>query len=364
YLGGGSLGYGGNQGNGIALDLSGNVYVAGSTSTPDFPTFNALQQQLNGFSNAFVTKLLNQPSPGIAVAPMSIDFGGVVVGGKSSSQTITVTNNGVAPLVLSGIEANDVTYPAHDFSQTNNCSQAIAPSANCTIQATYAPSQPNSESGVLIILNNALLVPEVIPLSGVGQSFSLQGSPSTQTVSPGQDATFALTVGPVDGFNQQVSLACSGSPAGTNCSISPPKVTLDGKNPSNATLTVKTTASSAMIGNANLFQRSLAASVNSRWPLLLEWVGMVTIVLLPQARTRFHGDIRARTIALVVTYFAFAFVPACGGGATGGGNSRSGGNGGTGGSTPTIYTITVTAAPTSTPTAMQTTQFTVTVSGS
>jgi hypothetical protein len=41
----------------VATDASGNVYVVGRTSSPDFPTLNAIQTQLRGGSDAFLTKL-------------------------------------------------------------------------------------------------------------------------------------------------------------------------------------------------------------------------------------------------------------------------------------------------------------------
>jgi hypothetical protein len=52
--------FGGSQpeiGFDIAVDAAGNAYLTGSTSSPDFPTLNAVQPTLNGGSDAFVTKL-------------------------------------------------------------------------------------------------------------------------------------------------------------------------------------------------------------------------------------------------------------------------------------------------------------------
>jgi Bacterial Ig-like domain (group 3)/Abnormal spindle-like microcephaly-assoc'd, ASPM-SPD-2-Hydin/Beta-propeller repeat len=52
YLGGSANDYGW----GIAVDSAGNAYVTGYTESTDFPTVNAIQQDLRGQADAFVTK--------------------------------------------------------------------------------------------------------------------------------------------------------------------------------------------------------------------------------------------------------------------------------------------------------------------
>ena len=58
YLGGsgGSLGYP-ESGQGIALDAQGNAYIAGTTSSANFPQLHAFQTALSGAADAFVTKM-------------------------------------------------------------------------------------------------------------------------------------------------------------------------------------------------------------------------------------------------------------------------------------------------------------------
>ena len=53
YLGGNDE----DEGNGIAVDSSGNAYITGMTSSTDFPTTAGAFQTVNGDSDAFVTKL-------------------------------------------------------------------------------------------------------------------------------------------------------------------------------------------------------------------------------------------------------------------------------------------------------------------
>jgi hypothetical protein len=58
YLGGGDS----DQGDGIAVDGSGNAYVTGNTWSTDFPTENPYMNDLNGVQDAFVTKLSSSGS--------------------------------------------------------------------------------------------------------------------------------------------------------------------------------------------------------------------------------------------------------------------------------------------------------------
>jgi hypothetical protein len=53
YLGG----IGSEGGSGLAVDQAGNVYLTGGTISADFPTVNALQPNLRGVEDAFITKL-------------------------------------------------------------------------------------------------------------------------------------------------------------------------------------------------------------------------------------------------------------------------------------------------------------------
>lgn len=52
YLGGSGV----DRGTGVAIDAAGNMYLAGSTDSPNFPTRNALQPDHKGGGDAFVSK--------------------------------------------------------------------------------------------------------------------------------------------------------------------------------------------------------------------------------------------------------------------------------------------------------------------
>jgi hypothetical protein len=84
YLGGS----GGDNGNGIAVDSAGNVYVAGGTSSIDFPTMNPMQAANDGYSNAFVAKL----SPSGGALASSTYMGGSIYDAATGIATDGVGN--------------------------------------------------------------------------------------------------------------------------------------------------------------------------------------------------------------------------------------------------------------------------------
>jgi hypothetical protein len=58
-------------------------------------------------------------------------------------------------------------------------------------------------------------------------------------VSQNGSVTSAITIASANGFNQAVSLSCSGAPRNATCSVSPPSVTPSGTTPGTATLTIQ-----------------------------------------------------------------------------------------------------------------------------
>jgi hypothetical protein len=121
----------------------------------------------------------------------------------------------------------------------------LAAEASCTLSVTFTPTVAGGRSGTLIIADNAAGSPRTVSLSGIGQDFSLGAFTTARAVSPGMTARFNLLLMPRGGFQQTVSLACSGAPAGATCSVSPSSVTPNGVNNVSVALEVVTTAPAA-----------------------------------------------------------------------------------------------------------------------
>jgi Abnormal spindle-like microcephaly-assoc'd, ASPM-SPD-2-Hydin/Beta-propeller repeat len=180
YLGGAAT----EQGNAISVDTSGNIYVAGTTQSVDFPVFPAtVVQPLPGHgTDAFVTLINGASFPQASLSAGSLSFGTQNVGTSSATKTITLSNTGNGSLSIASI---GMVATAGDFSQTNNCGTSLTPVGGsrdqCTIIVTFTPTVGGSRTDVLQVVDNSNNSPQIVSLSGNGivVQGSLQLSPTT-----------------------------------------------------------------------------------------------------------------------------------------------------------------------------------------
>src|SRR5262249_61862618 len=105
YLGGAST----DSGNGIALDLSGNIFIGGTTQSVDFPIVPTAAPTPGktvyggGTTDAFVTLINGASFPLASVSPAALNFGTQNLGTTSAAQTVTLRNTGRGILNISTI---------------------------------------------------------------------------------------------------------------------------------------------------------------------------------------------------------------------------------------------------------------------
>ncbi|XOV80325.1 MAG: choice-of-anchor D domain-containing protein [Aestuariibacter sp.] len=92
------------------------------------------------------------------------DFQQVNVG-QSATRTFTLSNTGDQALQI-----GNITAPASPFTlSSDNCSSTtLAPTANCTLQATFTPTTGGNFGDVISIASNAATSPDTINLAGTG----------------------------------------------------------------------------------------------------------------------------------------------------------------------------------------------------
>ena len=179
-------GSGADLGQAIAADSAGNAYLAGSTTSLNFPVIlGAAEGALvatgtNG--NAFVAKVSQTNAPGVAITPQQLTFGNQALNSTSNPQDLTLINAGSAALFVTSIEAGA------NFAATDDCGTLLPPAGgNCTIQVTFTPTTLGSTTNQITINDDAAGSPHRVVVTGTGVASSagaLTLSPSSLSFPP------------------------------------------------------------------------------------------------------------------------------------------------------------------------------------
>jgi hypothetical protein len=171
-------GNGPDFGQAIALDTTGDPYIAGSTSSTNFPVIwgGDYQSALVGTAgNAFAAKIDVANNANIAVLPQTINFGDETISVASAQQQITLVNPSSAPLTITNIYLEEqVNNSSTVFVMANDsaCIGTINPGGGfCQFFVSYTPNALGTQSDEIIIVDNAGAVPgtqQTIDLTGIG----------------------------------------------------------------------------------------------------------------------------------------------------------------------------------------------------
>jgi hypothetical protein len=187
----------------------------------------------------------------LQVTPSALNFGNIAVA-ASANQTITLSNNGTAPVSRLAFAI------AGDYAITTPCAlTTLTPGQTCTLTVTFTPTTIGARPGTLTLTSSDPASPTIIPLTGTGIAngtftLTVDGGPtSTATVKSGSPALYTLTVTPAGSFAANVVLNCTPiTPVPyASCSILPSSIALAGS-PQNAALTINTVTSIQVASNS------------------------------------------------------------------------------------------------------------------
>jgi hypothetical protein len=149
------------------------------------------------------------------VTPNPLDFGTVTVG-SSSSQTVTVSNVGVAEFTLTKISASGPEFTISGLSAP----ETLAPGQSINLTVVFTPTLAAQESGKILVAINTQGPQKVGSLKGMGSTSSLSVTPSVigfGNVSVGGPITQPLRL--TNGGSASVAIA-SASASGSGFSFS------------------------------------------------------------------------------------------------------------------------------------------------
>lgn len=214
-----------DYGDSVAVDGSGNAYVAGFTFSTDFPTLNPLQPANKGSTDLFVAKI-NDAGGGVVVPPPaegpnlegSTKFASqqTLAPGQSLEYTIRLLNNGTLPATvtvtdpvpaelayMTGTASHSGTY--NESNQTLTWSGIVVPvgsavSLTFSVQPAMIVDDPTTVMNQatitvgdtnLLRLAGIVLLPEVEP----GPKFAgAYKSASQHSLGPDEDLTYTIRI--------------------------------------------------------------------------------------------------------------------------------------------------------------------------
>lgn len=251
------------------------------------------------------------PSPAIIAAGKSADSTVNVISNFGFNKTVTLSCAGS----LAGAAC---AFNPPSVANSSGSSALTITTSSSTAAGTY-PIQVQGTAGSVV---NSAVVSLVVQASPDFSFGPATGTDTSQTLTAGQTATFALALQPSASFTGAVNLTCSITPnvsAAPTCSL-PPSVQITGSGSQSVSVTVETTAR---------LQTSASAYIppgSYRYVCALVLFGVAFLISL--SRQRMWALARASALITVV------LLAACGG------NSGSHNSGGTPAGT---YTTTITA---------------------
>jgi hypothetical protein len=238
-----------------------------------------------GFANSVVATAIYTIAPPAATPTFSVPSGTytsvqmVTISDTTTGATIFYTTDGSTPSTASTQYTGTITVNTTETIKAIAASTGFANSAVAT--STYTINLPAPD-------------------------FQLSVNPTTLTIVAGQSGTATFTVTPKNGFNSQVSFACSALPSEAACSFNPTSVTPSSA-AANSTLTVTTTAPSATM------QVPIPSSERPVYALLFP----VLAVLFGIVARRRPALRSLRLLGLLVLLTVASALTSCGGGSPG-----------------------------------------------
>ncbi len=190
------LGTGGSQiGAGIAVDAQGTSHIVGWTDSSLFPMVNPVQGTYGGGSRDGILLKISHPlvetditvsDSLVPIDDLQILFAQVTIG-TSSTQRLTISNDGGSNLVLGTLASTDLLIAPFSLINDKCSGQNLSPASQCTVDLRFSPTNLTNENDSFDIPSND---PDENPLT-----FTVSGTGSPL---PAPDIRVIDNITPID----------------------------------------------------------------------------------------------------------------------------------------------------------------------
>jgi protein gp37 len=142
-------------------------------------------------------------TPTADLSGTSLTFTNQPLNTPSTSQSVTLTNNGAVALAIASITLTGANSGDFTLTPANTCGSSVAAGANCIINVTFRPTAVGIRTAVVTLTDNAASAKQTINLTGTGIAPAVGFNPSSLTFS----AQTVATAAPV----QTITLTNNGS---------------------------------------------------------------------------------------------------------------------------------------------------------
>src|SRR6266852_2356724 len=262
--------------------FSGTILTSINTADDITGTF----ADTNGVFHAFVVALGQATTATPSFSPPAGTYSSpqmVTISDATAGATIYYTTDGTTPTTASTVFTGPIAVSSTETIKAIAAASGFSNSAVAT--ATYTINLPAAD-------------------------FQVSVDPSTLTIVAGQSGKATFTVTPQNGFNSQVSFACSGLPSEAACIFSPASVTPSGAAVT-STLTVTTTGPSAAL------RVPTPTSQRPTYALLFPVLAMIFGIAARRRRGALHS---LQLLGVLMLLMVASGLTSCRGGSTSGGN--------------------------------------------
>jgi len=160
--GGGGAGYLGGGGGGAGAPVrsgsggGGSSFAASEATNVSGPIVTASAAEV----------AITYGAPTAEESAPEIEFGTQPLGTVGTEQVLTVTNEGSAPLIVSGVLLGG--EDPGDYVSDDRCGQPVGIGASCEVGVRFSPQAEGERAATLTLLTNAATAPGVVSLTGTG----------------------------------------------------------------------------------------------------------------------------------------------------------------------------------------------------